>query len=249
MNTSRRLLAAFLMVAGSVSALMMTPSPAFALNCIPGPPNVATNSFLGMYDNEYSTGPRLEGSSANILTRTNTPCTNIDHSLATWSMIADPYNRVTNHYAQAGYLYSPSGGLRAFTQANDGYTPATSYGPSLANGTVYHFWTQYVPGTGRINMNMGSTILATSAFNPVAAWSNTPWQPQFFSEGQFYEDNMPGSPAHPVVWSDFQYQRYSDDQFIPSGCTLLALNRDEPSYWSVDKLNCYDFHTYTRVQR
>lgn len=163
-----------------------------------------------------------------------------------WAMIADPTSQY--HYAQSGFLRNDTLGYRAFAESNSGTGGGTILDTTTVSaGGTYHFWEQYVVSCGCIRMNIGSHVIAQTAFNPYLAW-NYPFEPQFFNEVQYPQDNQAGSVTYPVVYTSHQYQRVSDDGWETSGCTMLTDNQD-PTHWAITKVGCTDFNVYTSNPR
>lgn len=167
-----------------------------------------------------------EGTSANIRVESGRICddgTFGSNTLNTaWVMVT---NQPRTQWAQVGFIRYVNGYTYHFSQYYSGSgSPVThvyyNYG-ALNNGEVHHYFVQYSPGKGAIEMDIDVTNADNTWFNPVTAWPAKPWSIQYNGESISKGTDMPGYAPAPFLFTDMQAQAW-DDLFYPSYPTLTG---------------------------
>lgn len=176
-----------------------------------------------------------------------------------WSMV---YNNVANGgWAQSGEYASPGVNtcLEHFAQSTltSTSTPqSTVYGhPSsfcAANGQTHQVWTDFNTTDQLFFMNIDSTTLQMSYFDPATAWGWSNTIVEYYGEVGSLASNMPGNAARPTNFSDMSYQTSpTNDTGFTDDCsgfmTLAANDHDNPTHWGITVNGCDNGNVYTSV--
>lgn len=165
------------------------------------------NYFDGLHSKSYAT----YSSKATISPNVGAVCTGGSlGASAAWAMVADNYFTGNGGYAQAGYAKMTGAASRYFSQyrRSSAYAPVTVWGGSATATKTYA--TIYGDETHHLNMWVGSTLLSSTNFDPVAVWTS-PFDSQFFGETWKPADDMPGTTGD---HADFTTVRYSPSKVL-----------------------------------
>lgn len=219
---------------------------AFAAACATGPTNYHDGFDYTAGASGYG-GVHYEGTSAIVTVRDSTLCTGIsttNNFSDAWTMIA---NSGGDGWAQIGYEHDPGLANRTFTQAAQSFTNThpVIYYASVTTGTSIQYWEQFDAACFCIHMNKGTTRVADTYFNPVAAgvWSSNPWEPQFSAETGYKEDPVGGSPGSPIIIDSLQFQDYFSDNFGAAPCGLLWID-SWPTLYGAGHPSCDRYYLY-----
>jgi hypothetical protein len=175
------------------------------------------------FDGTYPIATTSYAISAGINTYVPNLCTtnNSNSDSSVWTMLAGQAS--SDGWAQSGYgRHSGQTTAYEFAQTCGKYNTSTQTctsgfaewdGPAVS-GT--HTYSQvYNFNTGRINMEVDGTVELTTSFDPITTWTG-PWIPEWEGETHDIGDDMPGTLATPVHFSNMQIQT------CRSGCYTQA---------------------------
>lgn len=218
-----------------VGSLITTPLSA---NATVYPCAGASYNFDGLYtDNNPQTS--IEGAGADIRVEGGFLCSGSSgYDITTaWSMIAEGGNHRANGVrglAQVGFIQNFQHNSPNFfyeDAPNDAGSEVYWHGAQSV-GVTHHFWVQWIKSpcaaglVGCLSMNVDSTRLATSSFNPYTPWGDprsggVAWDMQFLGETHDTSTDMPGlNNGNTTVYSNAQAQNANTDVFGTFPCVL-----------------------------
>jgi hypothetical protein len=194
----------------------------------------------------YSTPPASwgqtpEGVSAYIMARNGPVCSNKSYPYTwstAWVMLQD--NGVSNHYAQAGYMYdNTSGCMRLYDEYNIGGGFTRHLGACVTQGVRVTALVEYTGGIGPyppagdhgMTMQTSQPLpIALSNYMPFDPWQlGWSFQPTFFGEVDHSGPNdVPGSSYATADISAMGIQRVSDGATVTIPCYLLRYTSNLP---------------------
>lgn len=187
MRLSRIRFAAAATTVLAVLPLLSAPANAY-LPCLSGKASYFRGYFGGGLASDAST---FEGASGTATVRRGELCdddkTYGANANVVWTMLAAHNSYGAGRgYAQVGYFRGYAGSTYFFTQykKNSSSTPVTRVRDDfgvLPNGRRNQYWVQFINGALRLNVD--TTIMATTSFNPYATdafapTASRPMQPQ-----------------------------------------------------------------------
>lgn len=191
----------------------------------------------------------IEGDSANIRVEDGSLCpsgTYPNNTTSTWVMMA---SRINGGLAQIGFWRYPTwngSNPQYFYEfgASDGGHPI-GWHSGVPTGTTHRFWVQWVNngctnGAGCFALNIDTTRVAVTDFNPYLAWgdprnSSSPWDMEFFGEVHDQSSDIMGGDTGGVstVWSGLQAQDATSNNYRSFTCNLTSEN-DMPSRYGLN---------------
>lgn len=214
-------------------------TPAFASTC--GSQSPAQIGYAGYTSLPSSWSQTPEGVSAYIMARNGPVCSNLSYPYTwstAWVMLQD--DGVSNHYAQAGYMYdNTSGCMRLYNEYNIGAGFTRHLGACVTQGvkvTANVYYTgaagPYPPGGHGLSMQTSQpTPIALSNYMPYDPWTlGWSFQPTFFGETDHSGPNdIPGSVYAKADISAMGIYRVSDGAQVPIPCYLSKYSSNLPS--------------------
>ncbi|CAN5571592.1 hypothetical protein BH10ACT8_BH10ACT8_20180 [soil metagenome] len=214
----------------------------------------SSSLFDGFYS--YDVGS-VEGLSANIRTETANICTfapTLPNDSYTFTFVGNQ----TGGYAQIGYNQDSSHGPTYYYEANVDGTSGNRVGgywhSGIGAGTTHRYWVQWTtylcPG-GCFALNIDTTRVAQTSWDPYATWTNptsTPWIIQATSETKYAETGVSGHSTGGVatVWDSLSGQRFSDNTYVSVPCSMPSVT-NEP-VWGLNyasNAGCGTWSTYS----
>lgn len=196
------------------------------------------------FDGNDSAGISNTGVGAHITTAVPDMCTsgNSLSDSSVWAMVAS--HNGTGGYAQSGYgIHRGQVTVYYFAEYSRcqgcGFTEKET---SAASGT--HFYSSVYDYVSAIHMEVDSTTILTTNFDPTVYWS-APWSPQWFGETYDLGDDIAGTAASPVYFSGLclRTSRSGGCTTSPSNLTTFVDSSRYHAKW--DTANS-KFHIWTQ---
>ncbi len=181
------------------------------------------------------------GSKADINTRVPALCGASWSDSSIWAMMASGPGGCG--YAQAGYIRHTGESTSSYfaeylkdCSSSAGYKQTSAASGTHTYSNVYNF------STGHISMNMDSTTLLTTNFDPAVSWSPG-WMPEWEGEVHDNGDDMAGSSSSPAYFSNIQIiPCRSCGWTTPSGLTISSDSSRYGYAWNSNT----QFHIWTK---
>ncbi|MCU1622071.1 MAG: hypothetical protein JWL79_916 [Frankiales bacterium] len=230
-----------------VAGMIFLPQAAHATTYTCGQFGDSNGSYFDgfKYDSAASgyTGHYFEGVSSQVTVRSGTFCSpdnTAGNRSGSYTMIADGQAG----FAQIGYARSPGIANRTFTEfwKGTGAIPDPVYYASVSDGQVRQYWEQFDGACLCEHLNLGTTRVASTNFDPLTYWTHFPWQPQFADEQGWAETQVSGTAGFPNIFDSLQFQDYYTDSFAGAPCGLHWI--DQSSLWGASHPTCDKYYIF-----
>lgn len=211
-----------------------------------GPCQRPTFNFVGT---SFDTAVAVYGASVDLNSRQPLLCNGVNTTSASavWGEIASNTNC---GWAQVGYVKFPKLAIKVYSEYNQQDCVITNQSVyklvvwgTGQNGT-HTYQVRFKPGKHLARFWYDSFPIGVTPFDPGAAWGPQPWGRKWTGETHDNGDDMPGSAASPVFFTNLRYMNCAACAWVDPG--IPANVNDLPARYGLQQDAGSSFRIWTK---